>query len=487
MKKLITFFISAFIIFSLALPVSAAVTSLSGEGTADNPYQIKTAGDYSYFVKNYRALGNAYFSLEDSITVTAKPVGSSSYPFAGNFDGKNNTITFEGTFTGMFGYVDGATVSNLTVCGENSFEDDCAGGIVRCALNNTKLTKCEYKGSVFNTNDYTGGICSYAENGITIKQCVNHAEINSDSSYVGGILGFATEGSITVEDCTNYGKVSGFSYISGIIGKTEECGFNVDHCINAAEINATKNAAGIMAFTNGECEEEIKVLNCSNRGNITMTDPTRGYCGGIISEGLSDVADFTVINCLNTGKISGSYRVGGIMAYWSSAVGRKITMYNCFNGGVISGTNIGAVFGYWDKRVSDVIHDNYYDSSKCKVTDYLKSLESKNATALSGNDANDKAVTAINNFIDSDKNANKGLLYAAIGNVDKNGKIVTDANSNTSTQVVFANDIPTGGLNEGSVLSEGNLWIIVIVAVIATGLIAALIVFKKKGTKATDK
>lgn len=107
------------------------------------------------------------------------------------------------------------------------------------------------------------------------------------------------------------------------------------------------------------------------------------------------------------------------------------------------------------------------------------------ATALSGDNVTSDAVAELNAFIDADGATNRELLRFAVGNVNNNGVIVNYNNSETAAQVVFENDIPQGGMDLGSVLSQGNLWLVMIIAVLAVGFIIVLVVVKKKREKAS--
>ena len=96
-------------------------------------YVQAQSGDYS----------GAYFKLADNIPSVGNitPIGSNTHSFAGNFDGNKKTISglnisVAGNNVGLFGYISGATIKNLTVNGSVKGSSN-VGGVVGYALNST--------------------------------------------------------------------------------------------------------------------------------------------------------------------------------------------------------------------------------------------------------------------------------------------------------------------------------------------------------------
>jgi len=117
-------------------------TIFEGEGTAQSPFQIKTAGDLGWLSFNYNSKSEfvsddssietyqdffkgKYFALQNDIDLSGKswnPIGSYEDPFTGVFDGNNYSIfgmtcSLQEThsFHGLFGAVRDAVIKNLTV------------------------------------------------------------------------------------------------------------------------------------------------------------------------------------------------------------------------------------------------------------------------------------------------------------------------------------------------------------------------------------
>lgn len=167
--------------------VAAGIT-LSGEGTEESPYLIKTYEDlkkFSAFV-NDGTLGErgTYFRLEADIDCTGntdfEPIGNGSKQFEGTFDGNNKTISnlsmtnVNSQDVGLFGFNDG-TIKNLTLS--------------NCTISGGSSSSPSYIGALAGQN--AGSI-----SGCTVKECTVSCNENSSNPYVGGIAGIL-HGSIT--------------------------------------------------------------------------------------------------------------------------------------------------------------------------------------------------------------------------------------------------------------------------------------------------
>ena len=182
-----------------------------------------------------------------------KPIGTSSQPFIGTFDGNNKTIS--GLYindsnkdnVGLFGCIGTngtatGTVQNVTladsyvrgnkyvggICGRNNggtIEQSTnqatvtgreqVGGI--CGYNSGNITSCTAGGSVSTTSgDSVGGICGYNNTGGTIKSCTSGCTVEGKGTSTGGICGYNWGGLL---GCRNTGTVSGRRWVGGVCGE----------------------------------------------------------------------------------------------------------------------------------------------------------------------------------------------------------------------------------------------------------------------------
>ena len=199
------------------------------------------------------------------------PVGTSSAPFAGVFDGNGKSITgltitdITGGNHGLFGYVTG-TVKNFSVSGTIGSADayltagsDNIGGAV--GYNDGTVSGVTGNVSIFvkTTSIYAiGGIVGQNGPAGTIENCLNTADIYG-SKCVGGICGRSYH---NISACHNTGNISGNSGsgkdgIGGILGMSGDKNMTyttlVTGCKNEGSVsnNNAKWFGGIVGMTDG--------------------------------------------------------------------------------------------------------------------------------------------------------------------------------------------------------------------------------------------
>ena len=139
-----------------------------GDGSANNPYQISNVSE----LQNMSANVTAHYILNDDIDATATsgwdggagflPVGNATSKFNGSLDGNDHTITGlyierRGiTHVGLFGYNDGARVSNLTLSSATIKGSDVVGAIAGESIGGS-IENCTVTGYVHGMT-YIGGI-----------------------------------------------------------------------------------------------------------------------------------------------------------------------------------------------------------------------------------------------------------------------------------------------------------------------------------------
>ena len=199
------------------------------------------------------------------------PIGTSSQPFTGTFDGNNKTISglyFNDSakdYVGLFGHVGaGGTVKKVTLADSYVSGKDYVGGI--CGHNNGgTLQNCHTTGTVSGSNN-VGGVCGCIVRG-KITGCTN-SDIVSVSGYrfLGGIVGYANN--TTVQDCGNTGAVTRTNnneYCGGIAGSTDSTS-SIQNCYNAYRT--------IVYPICASPSQETTLLNCYYLADSSGTDPT---------------------------------------------------------------------------------------------------------------------------------------------------------------------------------------------------------------------
>ena len=211
----------------------------TGSGTETDPYQIGTAEGLKWFRDKVNNAKNAANNIEDTkicaeltkdIDLSGEawtPIGigdafyAGTPPYSGTFDGKGHTIKnlsidSSAHYVGLFGYVYGGTIRNLTVSGS-------------------------VKGS-----EHTGGIAG-AANGGTFENCANQCAVQGGTT--GGIIGLATEeGTLIVRDCYNVGSITTTTgnSVGGIIGQCINTSGTIRNCYNAGTVTGTASVGAII-------------------------------------------------------------------------------------------------------------------------------------------------------------------------------------------------------------------------------------------------
>ena len=158
-------------------------------------------------------------------------------------------------------------------------------------------------------DDITQGTAVYTPIGTTTNQYVGQfngqghsvtLSLDNGSYNYQGLFGVVTDG-VFIENVIVKGFVTGNQYVGGIVGGTygSNDGYqtNIWNCGNEADITGT--VVGGIIGDNGGTEASIILLNCYNTGDITGTnDNTTAALCGSIGGGNSSVR-----NCYNIGSV----------------------------------------------------------------------------------------------------------------------------------------------------------------------------------------
>ena len=176
------------------------------------------------------------------------------------------------------------------------------------------------------------------------------------AKYTGAVVGFLSSGFVL--DCNTLSGVSvtSGSYAGGVIGCVIDTGEGsaVGYCYNAGTVSAAGNgtfAGGIVGWTLGGEDSSAIVTYCRNTGSVSngygTTDSS--YTGGIT--GAASTAG--LLNCYNSGTISGDGPTGGIVGLVDGDAGNYVS-YNtgyitntfAYSGGIVGYLSDGGQVGY---------------------------------------------------------------------------------------------------------------------------------------------
>ena len=284
-----------------------------GDGTPGDPFLIYTpeelaflanrvnAGDTDYNSASYRLAKDIYLNDESS-THPWTPIGNLSDHFEGEFDGGNHTIygiyielivtpVAANDYRGLFGYVEGGTISDLTV-------------------KNYDITG----------RDYIGGVVGYLKDSIITNVGAEGGSIESvptnttNGRFVGGVVGYAVNSTIT--ECYNTGTVKAETRVGGVVGQAYSHS-TVNLCYNIGDVKGNVANGTSIGGVAGLLNDKSIAVNCFNNGTVT------GWrAGGVIGQ----LNDSDLHNSYNWGKVIGANAAGVV---GSSVAGGHIL--NCYN------------------------------------------------------------------------------------------------------------------------------------------------------------
>ncbi len=261
-----------------------------GDGTVENPYEIRTAAQMfeigkatRYWDKNFILVNNIDMNyFDESGTKPVYPIiGTPSTPFSGTFEGNGKRITYllltlsQDNYKGMFGYINGdnAEVRNLTLVNpqtkysgqpSSSYCAALAGYIYRGAV-----TNCHVTGGTIRGFNYVAGLVGV--NYGTISRCSTRCIVEGNHG-VGGLAGNNagiieySYAQCTVDVGTNKG------YGGGLVAKVEKTGQVIrSYARGQLTGNADFNGGGLVGYLNGTVQNCYSSVSNTVNGLIGQT------------------------------------------------------------------------------------------------------------------------------------------------------------------------------------------------------------------------
>ncbi|MBN2829537.1 MAG: T9SS type A sorting domain-containing protein [Candidatus Cloacimonetes bacterium] len=357
----------------------------------------------------FHPIGNEFTYLNDPMD---------EIDFCGSYNGMNHTIsslniiqtnTYFQICTGLFSGVNGSTIENLNLYNINITGNRYTGSIAGVCINTT-IRNCNISGSISSDPSIaSGGLVGRSEQSY-FHHC--NADITINGDYMtGGIVGSNYHSRI--QDCNVTGSVLGDYYTGGFAGENVFSSV-INRCSNSAVVGGNEFVGGI-AGTNSDSMVSYShntadlvgfwvlggivginmyhstITNCSNTGYQSLDDYSYGMVGGIsglnttatvsLSNNSGNIrgcraggivgeqeAQAVVVNCFNTGNISGGESSGGITSYACY----EATVRNCYNTGNIYGwsTHAGGIVG--EVIASPTIDNCFYDKRTALINDTNK-------------------------------------------------------------------------------------------------------------------
>lgn len=337
--------------------------AFEGQGTASNPYLIKTVDD---LIKLDRAVGSYqqshegdFFRMTNDIdlnyTTQFSGIGAhynSTLGFAGTFDGDGHTIhklkiqaaAFDGngtaitdgsyTCSGLFNCIlPEGTVKNLSLASDCQIQHfGLGGGFV--GINNGRLENCRNYAPQTSIANFTGGLVGQNFPTGVITGCYNGADIVNGYAQAGGICGLSVG---LIEKCQNDGTVEGKKIneysgntaqgtIGGIVGTLTDGGV-LRECINNGSVTAYSQVGGLIGYSSGGnmvdncvstgpvyCLSEVNTRGALTGYNYNTTYSNCYYDGSVILYDAVNSVSVPGITALSSDELTSGAKAGELNA-----------------------------------------------------------------------------------------------------------------------------------------------------------------------------
>lgn len=392
----------------------AVYTSEEAPEKVDGVYRVYNAHQLNWLGENDKMDANIELARSFRAGAAVKPIGTSSAPYTGTFDGKGYKIIDleingeeHDTHQALFAYTENATVKNLTLESPQirgfRFVSALVARAKGGAVTNCNITDADVKaadsttvymtvvdagGAVSKeTGTYCGGLVAYGTD-VTVRGCevTGNVDGGNSGSAIGGIMGVGV-GSVNIENSSNKATVQGVRYVGGILGKSvkgaETAIVLIDNCYNAGRVTRTETlltfpAEGEQYHTTatdycigyggiiGGATGDTRIQNCTNAKSAKVeSDKTASYAGGIA--GLANDETFTADGCINYGTVELKTACGGILG---AALNANVNLKSCQNSGTVNATDksAGGILGYAKTTKAETRADKSITVERCTTS-----------------------------------------------------------------------------------------------------------------------
>ncbi|MBS4012757.1 MAG: hypothetical protein KGZ97_03210, partial [Bacteroidetes bacterium] len=351
-----------------------------GEGTEAQPFLIASLLDLKWLMSNSQHWDKHYLQIADidaAETLTwdggkgITEIGNFTNRFTGTYDGGNKSITkmnckrISGYYIGMFGYINNATIKNLTLEELYMEGSNFVGGLVGFGAGTNTINNCKVSGIVRGWNTI-GGLIGVI-NG-TVGNCHFVGEVRAGHNYVGGLIGRVDQ-AVVVNSSAN-AQVTAYyanAYAGGFAGTT-----TANATITKSWSNSnvfTTNTTTNTSFMGGFVGRNLGAINnCYAMGSIT-TYLDANNVGGFIGNNTNTA----VRNSYSTVQINGSgTSVGGAIGVSSVDVVGNL-LWDVTASGVATSAGGSNVVGKTTAEMNDI--NTYLDATFDFMGEYVNGTD----------------------------------------------------------------------------------------------------------------
>ena len=290
-----------------ALFIEQETAFSGGDGSPGNPYRVSTTEQLQaiseYLSSNFIQINNINASSTSGWNSGQgfSPIGSSSMPFTGTFNGSGFeisglTINRDGDdHVGLFGFTGNAQINNTGLVNVNIIGEDIVGGLAGTnngqinnsyvtgnvsgeemigglvGLNNGQTTSSHSNAFVYGDDEHVGGLVGVNESNGEIRGSFALGNVEGDDDGVGGLVG-TNNGEISNSYAT--GNVIGEESVGGLVGSNRNSA-RIVNSYAAGNVSGDDEVGGLAGrnYPNGF------IATSYARGNVSGDDETGGFIG----------------------------------------------------------------------------------------------------------------------------------------------------------------------------------------------------------------
>ncbi|HMP73666.1 MAG TPA: GLUG motif-containing protein, partial [Kiritimatiellia bacterium] len=416
-----------------ATPEPVTLDDLTGDGTPDSPYLIHNLDELAAMQQGLTNHYRLASDIDASSTVVWhggkgwSPVGAGAgaISFRGTLDGAGHTISNlvvnrpRTSSAGLFGYMQSAAVSNLTLSSVHVCALDGVATLAGYAMSLTTLAHCRGTGTILANGSHAGGLAGWFSG--TATHCHADVLLRGENNSA-GLFGRVSAATSLVQQSFALGTVAGADYVGGLIGYLQ--GGVISNCYSRVAVSGVNQVGGLVGesgYTISGGSTDGIIRHSYSAGPVTGTGANVGGLLGRFVRGTVTNSYWDVDISGLTNSARGEGRTTAEMTYprdqhttyldwdfvdvWSEDVGARNAGYPCllrpgeFNlvyqagpGGVLTGAilqvvmsgldgtpvaaipDAGAEFDQWSDGRTDNPRTDTQVTANLFVTAHFKSL-----------------------------------------------------------------------------------------------------------------
>jgi hypothetical protein len=302
-----------------------------GNGTAGNPFQVATPIQ----LNNVRNYPDAHFIQIADIDLNVapynsgagwEPIGNSTTPFIGTYDGGNYTISNldinrgSEDNIGLFGYTDGATIQNVKLDAPDIKGNNNVGSLIGYTTNESHrvsapkpiVENCSVTNGIITGVGNVGGLVGVSFGslaGASYPSIIDHsfaiATVAGTGNNIGGLVGenvYAATVSLSFAQTT----ASGVSFVGGLVGYSLYGGKILNSYSTGTVKGTNSSSSDYIGGLTGLTENTSgSVTNSYAACAVSSSNPATTNIGGLVGSGTgvsSSYYDSNVSGQSDTGK-----------------------------------------------------------------------------------------------------------------------------------------------------------------------------------------